>query len=129
MTEWRPVPGTRFEASDEGHIRAVRYVASMPHGGTRAYGGVGGPGAWDGKRYILTCRRDKKTYKVARLVCAAFHGPAPFERAVVMHIDENSRNNRPENLKWGTQKENLNAPGFLAYAAEMAPIKFKKRAA
>jgi hypothetical protein len=53
--------------------------------------------------------------KVHRAVCEAFHGPAPFERAVVIHIDEDAHNNRPENLKWGTQKENLNAPGFKDY--------------
>jgi hypothetical protein len=32
-----------------------------------------------------------------------------------MHLDEDSRNNKPENLAWGTQKENLNAPGFVDY--------------
>jgi len=32
-----------------------------------------------------------------------------------MHLNENSADNRPENLAWGTQKENLNAPGFIAY--------------
>lgn len=69
-------------------------------------------------RYILYSKRFKKTLKVARLVCAAFHGPPPFEGAVTMHLDENSRNNRADNLAWGTQKENLNAPGFLAYCRE-----------
>jgi len=53
--------------------------------------------------------------KVHRLVCEAFHGPAPFRNAVVIHLDEVGVNNRPENLKWGTQKENLNMPGFKAY--------------
>ncbi len=56
-----------------------------------------------------------KTYKVARLVCEAFHGSAPSGKPVCMHLDEYSRNNRPDNLRWGTQKENLNAPGFLTY--------------
>jgi hypothetical protein len=50
-----------------------------------------------------------KTYKVHRAVCEAFNGPPPFERAVVMHLDEDSFNNMPENLRWGTQKENLSA--------------------
>jgi len=45
--------------------------------------------------------------KVHQLVCEAFHGPKPFEKAVVIHIDEDAHNNRPENLMWGTQKENL----------------------
>lgn len=49
------------------------------------------------------------------MVCEAFHGKAPFAHAVVMHIDDNPANNRPENLKWGTQKENLNAPAFIDY--------------
>jgi hypothetical protein len=32
-----------------------------------------------------------------------------------MHLDENAANNRADNLAWGTQRENLNAPGFLEY--------------
>lgn len=53
--------------------------------------------------------------KVHRLVCEAFHGPAPSPRHVVIHIDENGLNNRPENLMWGTQKQNLNMPKFIEY--------------
>lgn len=53
--------------------------------------------------------------KVHRLVCEAFHGAAPEDGMVVIHLDEDATNNRPENLKWGTQKENLNMPGFIAY--------------
>lgn len=52
---------------------------------------------------------------MARLVCEAFHGPAPSTDSVCMHLDENARNNAPTNLQWGTQKENLNATGFLEY--------------
>lgn len=32
-----------------------------------------------------------------------------------MHLNENAADNRPGNLAWGTQKENLNAPGFIAH--------------
>lgn len=53
--------------------------------------------------------------KVHQLVCEAFHGPKPFDGAVVIHLDENALNNRPENLKWGTQKENLNMPKHRHY--------------
>jgi hypothetical protein len=30
-------------------------------------------------------------------------------------MDEDALNNRPSNLRWGTQKENLNMPGFIEY--------------
>jgi hypothetical protein len=52
---------------------------------------------------------------VHRLVCEAFHGPAPEGKNVVIHENENALDNRPENIRWGTQKENLNAAGFIAY--------------
>lgn len=78
------------------------------------YGGFEGWGQWDGKRYIFLYKK-KKTLKVARLVCETFNGLPTEEKNVCMHLDENSRNNRADNLQWGTQKENLNFPGFINY--------------
>ncbi|WP_413716185.1 HNH endonuclease signature motif containing protein [Sphingobium sp. B1D7B] len=70
--------------------------------------------------------------KIHQAVCEAFHGPKPFPRAVVIHLDEDAHNNRPENLKWGTQKENLNMPKFKAWQRSperCAAIKEGKRKA
>lgn len=67
--------------------------------------------------------------KVHQLVCEAFHGPRPFDEAVVIHIDEDGLNNRPENLRWGTQKENLNAAGFLKYCRSRVLPRTKAKAA
>jgi hypothetical protein len=98
----------------------------MPRGGLRPYGGTPHWGVWSKAeaRWIIIV--DGRTYKVARLVAEAFHGPRPFDGAVVMHLDENAANNRADNLKWGTQKENLNASGFLDYCrsrtGENSPI-------
>lgn len=113
---WKPIPSLpEYEASSLGRIRRTPFTAIMPKGGERTYGG---------KPYYGVLRKDQgrhglyfrgKNYKVHRLVCEAFHGPAPFEKAVVMHLDEDSLNNRPENLAWGTQKQNLNAEGFICY--------------
>lgn len=89
------------------------WTSRLPWGGMRTYGGFPRIGYWDGERFVVTWRG--RTYRVARLVCEAFNGSAPFDGAVCMHIDEDSRNNSPTNLKWGTQKQNLNAPGFIAY--------------
>lgn len=122
---WQIVPSYPWIlASTHGRVMIVPKLGTMPHGGARHYGSRARKGCWDGTRYIL--QHDKKTYKVARLVCEAFNGPPPFKGAVCMHVDENSRNNRPENLRWGSQKENLNAPGFLDYCrgrtGENSPI-------
>lgn len=116
---WRAIPSLpEYMASSDGLIMRAPFYGPMPKGGDRHYGGEPYPGVWSptDNRYILQFRG--RTYKIARLVCEAFHGPATDDRPVCMHLDENSRNNRPENLAWGTQKENLNAPGFLQYCRE-----------
>jgi hypothetical protein len=41
-----------------------------------------------------------------------------------MHQDENGLNNCAGNLKWGTQKENLNAPGYRQQVSD----RFRKAA-
>lgn len=115
---WRAIPSLpEYIASSDGRIMRLPYQGSMPRGGVRPYGGEPYFGVWSetDRRFILRFRGT--TYKVARLVCEAFHGLPPADKPVCMHLDENSRNNRPVNLAWGSQKENLNAPGFLAYCA------------
>jgi hypothetical protein len=107
--EWRIVPSEPcLLASSAGRIMIAPFCALR--GIRRKYGGTPTTGQWDGNRYVYS-RKGYRTLKVARLVCEAFHGRG----FVCMHLDENSRNNRPENLAWGTQKQNLNAPRFLAY--------------
>jgi hypothetical protein len=93
----------------------------MPNGGTRAYSSSPTYGvrrsAKKGARHIYRGLwfSGIGNVKVHIMVCEAFHGPKPFPKAVVLHEDENGENNIPSNLRWGTQKENLNAPGFIAY--------------
>ena len=109
-----------LEASSLGRIRSLPYEVEQPNGGVRVYrmaptfGTIAQPtpgGSY--RRYQITFRR--RTKVAARLVCLAFHGPPPSPRHEVMHRDENSLNNRPANLAWGTRRENHNAPGYLAY--------------
>ena len=113
---WREVPSNpRFMVSSEGRFMVKPYSAEMPNGGFRQYGGDPHFGVWNKQDERFITVQKGRTYKIHQMVCEAFHGPPPFNGAVVMHIDENAANNRPSNLSWGTQKENLNAPGFLEY--------------
>ena len=111
---WRSVPSLEgVLVSSHGRVMRAPFQSENPRAGNKQWGGVPTHGSWDGFRYIW--RAHGKTFKVARLVCEAFNGPPPFDGAVCMHQDENSSNNAPTNLAWGTQKENLNAPGFIEY--------------
>lgn len=116
---WRVVPSLpQFLASSEGRVMVAPHIGKMPNGSPRQYGGQPHFGVWNklDARFVLF--QGGKTYKVHRLICEAFHGPPPDGQNVCLHIDENSANNRADNLKWGTQKENLNAPSFIAYCEE-----------
>lgn len=59
--------------------------------------------------FVVTLYKDtKKTNKkVHRLVLEAFVGPCP-KNMECCHMDNNRKNNRLDNLKWGTSKENAN---------------------
>lgn len=116
---WKPVPSLKgVMASSEGRILLPPRHAPLPHGGFRLY--TPKPVRGVVTRATVGARHSYRgvyakffgNIKVHRAVCEAFHGLPPFEGAVVIHLDENAHNNRPENLKWGTQKENLNMPKF-----------------
>lgn len=66
----------------------------------------------DNKHYdVVTLHKDKysKVHMVHRLVAENFI-PNPNNFPHVMHLDEDRHNNTLSNLKWGTAKENTNAP-------------------
>lgn len=116
---WLPVPGfPGWMASSIGRLQTPeRHMergakGCIVTGGTRTWGVVDPTrGLYRGVHY-----RGKR-HPVHRMVCAAFWGPPPFDGAVVMHINEDAQDNTYGNLAWGTQKENLNAPGFRAKCA------------
>ena len=125
---WKPVPSEPgVLASSWGRILLPPRYAPLPNGGFRAYmpdpryGQISKAKKDAAHEYrLIMVRRDEAAArqaprKVHQLVCEAFHGPKPFPEAVVLHLDEDAHNNRPENLRWGTQKENLNMPKFREY--------------
>ena len=119
---WKPVPSlSGLMASSEGRILLPPRYAPLPQGGFRlytpkpAYGVVTRANSAASHTYRGIYAKFYGNIKVHQAVCEAFHGPKPFHGAVVIHLDEDAHNNRPENLKWGTQKENLNMPKFKAW--------------
>jgi len=133
---WKPVPSLDgVMASSEGRLLLPPRHAALPNGGVRLYRtkpviGVVARASKDAQHeYRNYWSRQYGNVKVHQAVCEAFHGPKPFPTAVVIHVDEDSLNNRPENLKWGTQKENLNAPGVRAYQSKKAKSLHRVRGA
>jgi hypothetical protein len=117
---WKSIPSIPGAfASSIGRVwfPPKRQEAQMPGGGKRIYKTAPRLGSEEkastgrknsGRRMIV--HRLGKTYKVHRLVCEAFHGPPPSEKHIVLHLNEEPTDNRPENLRWGTRKENQNFP-------------------
>lgn len=119
---WRDVPSfPDIIVSNFGRVKLPNSFGVMPTGNIRmyltkpTYGYIGRANKNAKHKYLHIVNRKFGTLKVHQLVCEAFHGTKPNQKSVVIHIDEDSLNNKPENLKWGTQKENLNCPGFLDY--------------
>lgn len=107
-------------ANELGQIKFPDTTAKMPQGSIRKYKtkwvfGVKRKSSKSARhQYYATLYRGKN-YKIHRIICEAFHGQSPKDKPIVIHINENALDNRPKNLKWGTQKENLNMPGFIKY--------------
>ena len=128
------IPGAL--AREDGMIKLPETKAEMPHGGVREYKTKWVRGTI--RRATKTARHSYygilyrgRNYKIHRLICEAFHGPSPEGLNVVLHLNEDATDNRPENLVWGTQKQNLNATGFIEYCksrtGENSPVAKGKR--
>lgn len=114
MTEeiWKPIPEYEgiYEASSEGRIRVLdRVVTSDRWYGHTVFTKRGlvlkQKQAKSGYMNIgLTKDGKQRTYRVHRLVMAAFHGPSDLQ---VNHINKVRNDNRLENLEYLTCRENI----------------------
>ena len=109
LVEWRPVVGFegRYEISNWGIVRRI------PSTYTARYKGMGyhvkgtRPNRHGYHRVVLY--KDGKGFglTVSRLVLEAFVGPPTKDTPFALHGDGNRNHNWVENLRWGSQSENI----------------------
>ena len=56
--------------------------------------------------YIRVTLYGNRNVKTSTLICRAFHGPKPAPHYQAAHNDGNKLNNKADNLRWSTPKEN-----------------------
>jgi hypothetical protein len=120
---WRSVPSSPgILASSKGRILTPPRERVTPSGGKYLSYGKPHYGKITKARGMLryTAYFQEKTKLVSRLVCEAFNGPAPKEKPLCLHLDENSLNNLPDNLSWGTQTQNMNAPKYRKLKSDLS---------
>jgi len=102
MTQWRVSPShPNYEVSEDGKVRTRFRSATRSAGrvlkGSLKFGYLRYD-LWDGER--------QHCVGAHRLVCEAWHGPAPTNRHEPAHWDGDRLNNRFANLRWATPAEN-----------------------
>lgn len=99
IEKWQPVPGFEglYEVSNKGRVMSLRRQKIMKP--WKHYRG--------GLRLTLSKNKKGKMYQIHRLVYTAFNGPIP-EGYVVRHLNDDSLDNRVENLAVGTYQDNTN---------------------
>ena len=94
MTEiWKDVKGyeERYQVSNLGRIRSVRIMGYF----------------LKGYCYVVLSKNRKTQYTAIHRLVAQTFIPNPLNKPFVNHINGNPKDNRPENLEWCTQKENV----------------------
>lgn len=105
MEIWKTTEALKgcYEVSNEGRIRRT----APPRRGNRTFVGKILKNQTIGRspyRYFAVSINGRTT-PVHRLVCEAFHGPAP-EGCEVSHKNNDKLDNRSRNLEWATHKKN-----------------------
>lgn len=109
--EWRPVSGYegQYEVSSSGKVRSLDRVIVSSSGWSALKSGVELKPLNNGNGYlsiVLWRNNCQDRRHIHRLVIEAFIGEAPGPEYQVAHWDGDKSNNRVDNLRWATSKEN-----------------------
>lgn len=106
IEEWRPIQDFEgYEVSSLGQVRSWKPLRGRGPKPTSPRTLKTCPDK-DGYKQVTLCKGTQTTKKVCWLVCETFHGKRP-DKNVVRHLNGNQEDDREENLKWGTHKENV----------------------
>lgn len=102
--EWKDVVGfeTGYQVSNLGGFRSKDRLGSD---GRKWKGRVLKPWRKDG--YRIASLPGGYKIGVHRLVCAAFHGPAPEGKPFALHANGVRDDNRATNIRWGSYEDNV----------------------
>ncbi len=109
---WRPVVGWEglYEVSNWARVKSLARTCTTSRGGTTRQipEKILTPYLGDRNYWVVRLSKEGRSrgFRVHVLVAAAFLGPRP-EGLVVRHGDGGQHDNRPENLIYGTQAENI----------------------
>lgn len=99
-----------YEVSSEGRVRSLDRFYMRGNTQIPVRSRLMKPSVLKNRAGHLTVglRKNNKpsTLYIHRLVCEAFHGPAPEDKPWALHRDDDKLNNTKDNLYWGTPKEN-----------------------
>jgi len=110
--EWRPIRGLEgsYSVSDRGRVRSEDREVPHYRGGVSLRRGLTISPEVDARGYrrvVLMSGGRRVHQSIHRLVCEAFHGPAPEGKPFSLHGDGNPSNNKVSNVRWGSSWDNM----------------------
>lgn len=109
MEVWLPIEDYPwYEVSSQGRVRSINRIVPERSGARKFhYGKILNPWTESGYKTVdLSKEGVKKSFAVHIIVCTTFHGKCS-EGLECRHLDGDQQNNLPDNLMWGTRKENV----------------------